>query len=529
MSESSASNVAMTFVATARTRPDDAAIIDRVGKRDRRTTFAELDDWSARLATLLREAGVESGDRILLLHPPTAELYAFVIALLRVGAVATVLEPSASRAQIAAALDAGRPRGLFASRLGALLAVSMSAMRRVPVKFTTTRWIPGTISIGRARGLAATPIVEAVRGDHPALLTFTSGSTGVPKGAIRTHDVLRAQHVALRSVAAAAGETDLVSLPIVVLTNLAAGATSILPAADLRRPGAIDPVPVLAQIERLGATRITASPALVDRLVSAPGAASMLRGVKRIVTGGGPIFPDLIARARASSDAEVVAVYGSTEAEPVAHLAGSGLSSADVAAMRGGAGLLAGRPVPETQLRIVPRDAPLAASLDMLPEPGTIGEIVVSGAHVVLGYLDGRGDAETKIRHAGRIWHRTGDLGSLDERGRLWLFGRVGAAIEDERGRMFPFAVECAARLVAPGRTLAAASAEGKRVLLVRERLAPSEHEALEHALRWASIDTVVDECPIPLDRRHNSKVDYPALRKLLGGRAMARRIRGGR
>ncbi|HEX8849512.1 MAG TPA: AMP-binding protein [Gemmatimonadaceae bacterium] len=529
MSEAEGSNVVATFLATVQRWPEAVAIVDRVGRRDRLTTFAQLDDWSARLATLLGERGVEAGDRVLLLHRPSAELYAFVVALLRIGAVATVLEPSASRAQVAAALDASRPRALFAGALGIGLALTMRAMRRVPLKLTSARWLPGATSVHGARRLAPTTRLAAVSGDHPALLTFTSGSTGAPKGAVRSHAVLRAQHEALRSVAASAGEIDLVSLPIVVLTNLGAGATSILPDADLRRPGAIDAAPVLAQVERHGATRITASPALVDRLVNAPRAGVALGSIRRIVTGGGPVFPDLIARARAVSSAEVMAVFGSTEAEPIAHQAGSELSSGDLAAMRGGAGLLVGRPVHEVLLRIVDRRASIATALDMPPVARALGEIVVSGAHVVPGYLDGRGDAETKVRHAGRVWHRTGDLGYLDERGRLWLLGRAGAAIVDGRGTLYPFAVECAARLVVPGRTIAVVAREGKRLLLARERLAVRERQEMERALSWASIDAIVDDCPIPLDRRHNSKVDYPALQRLLSSRAMAARLERGR
>ncbi|HEX2780313.1 MAG TPA: AMP-binding protein, partial [Gemmatimonadaceae bacterium] len=229
MSEPAGSNVVATFLAARRARPDVAAIIDRVGKRDRRTTFAELDDWSARLVTLLRQHGIEGGDRVLLLHAPTAELYAFVIALLRIGAVATVLEPSASRAQVAAAIEASGARALFAGRLGILAAYAIRELRRVPLKLTTAHWLPGAVSIRGASRLAPTSSVAAAGDDRPALLTYTSGSTGTPKGAIRTHGILRAQHEALRGVAAAAGEIDLVSLPIVVLTNLGAGATSVLP------------------------------------------------------------------------------------------------------------------------------------------------------------------------------------------------------------------------------------------------------------------------------------------------------------
>ena len=92
--------------------------------------------------------------------------------------------------------------------------------------------------------------------------------------------------------------------------------------------------------------------------------------------------------------------------------------------MRDGKGLLAGRPIDRIRLRIVD------------------DEIVVTGDHVNKGYLDGRGDADNKLRIDGEIWHRTGDAGRLDDDGLLWLRGRLSA----KAGDFYPFEVEVAAR-----------------------------------------------------------------------------------
>src|SRR6185503_8477337 len=97
-------------------------------------------------------------------------------------------------------------------------------------------------------------------------------------------------------------------------------------------------------------------------------------------------------------------------------------------------------------------------------ESGEVGEIVVSGAHVLSGYLQGRGDEETKFRVDDAIWHRTGDAGWLDAQGRLWLLGRCAARIADERGTLWPFAVECAAQQNAAIRRAALVSDEGQRL-----------------------------------------------------------------
>lgn len=519
-------NVVELFLDRARERPDAVALIDRHRGSDRATTYRGLEDQSARIATLLAAHGIGAGAPVLLFHPPTAELYSAIIAIFRLGAIAMVVDMSAGRGTLGAACRELPPAALFASGRALLLTLASAPLRRIPIKLTTARWAPGALSVATANAAVRHEAVAELDADAPALITFTSGSTGVAKGAVRSHAVLAAQHHALGDVAARAGEVDLVSLPIVVLTNLGNGATSVIPAGDQRRPGAVDPVPILEQVERARAQRITASPALVERLVcgaeSAGGAAKgVLRGM-RIVTGGGPVFPDLIARSTALTGAPLTAVYGSTEAEPIAHVSSEEIGEEERAAMRDGAGLLAGRPVAQADVRIVPvantdisrRDELLRGVIPAAP--GARGEIVVSGRHVVPGYLHGRGETETKIHLDGVVWHRTGDAGYFDDRGRLWLLGRSMATISDDRGELHPFAVECAARLILPGRRTVLAAHNGARILLVSGRLESRQWSAIEEGLGWASLDRVIDDVAIPLDRRHNAKVDYAALPALL-------------
>jgi len=312
------------------------------------------------------------------------------------------------------------------------------------------------------------------------------------------------------------GATDLTTLPIFLLANLASGVTSVIPEGDLRRPGAIDPRPVRGQLERLRPQSVGAAPAFVERLCEG----GTLAPLQRVYVGGGPVFPNLIARAkRLLPQGEVIAVYGSTEAEPIAHVASAEISDADYRSMRDGGGLLAGAPIGEIELAILPNrwGEPLAA---FTPEsfraarlpPGEVGEIVVSGAHVVRGYLHGRGDAETKFDAGGARWHRTGDLGRLDESGRLWLLGRCAAAVKDARGTLYPFAVECAAQQIEGVRRAALAVVARRRILVYEgESGLP-----VRDALAWAVLDEVRRVAAIPLDARHNSKIDYPALSKLL-------------
>ena len=507
-------NVVDLFTEQARTQPDAPAVIEGTGRWRRVTTFADLDRRGAAGAGRLRQAGIREGDRVLVLVPVSADLYAVLASLFRVGAVAVLVDPSAGRARLAEAVARVAPRAMVASPRGHLLRAVVPSVRRIPVRFVTGGWAPG------ARRWAGGPPapVATLSPEAPALLTLTSGSTGRPKVAVRSHGLLAAQHVALaRALALAPGDIDLATLPVVVLANLASGVTTVWPDADLRRPGAYDVARVLRQIRAERPTRSVASPAFFERLLerAAPGD---LASFGRFDTGGAPVAPDLLARLAAVAET-AVGVYGSTEAEPIAHT--GPLADADRRRVAQGAGLLAGHPVDAVRLRLVPdRPAPLgpfaAAAWERLAlPPGQAGEIVVAGDHVVPGYLDGDGDAEAKVSVDGRRWHRTGDAGRLDDAGRLWLLGRCAARSRRGGAVLYPLQVEAAVR-EGLGLRVAFADLDGRGVLAV---VGDASVEAVRRSVPWADIDQVVAVPALPLDRRHEAKIDYPALGAMLRSR----------
>ena len=143
----------------------------------------------------------------------------------------------------------------------------------------------------------------------------------------------------------------------------------------------------------------------------------------------------------------------------MAELAFNSISEEDFAAMRNGRGLLVGAPVSSLQLRVI-RDqwgkpiGRIKASefAEMNVPAGHPGEIVISGEHVLPGYLHGEGESETKFDVDAVRWHRTGDLGYFDSRDRLWLLGRGNAKIEDRHGTLYSLSVECAAQRQSAGR-----------------------------------------------------------------------------
>jgi len=522
--------------AQVETRPDAIAIID--ARRHLTLSFAELDKASRRVEQSLSVAGLKPGDRILLFQPMSAVLYVVLLALFRQGMVAMFVDPSAEKGHLERCCAIAPPQAFIASPKAHLLRLVSSPLRQIPTAFVTfgtqirrfgipSPTTKGDPAIPSPIRPAINPKIDAadVTPDHPALLSFTSGSTGNPKAALRTHAFLLAQHKALAHSLSLQPETiDLTTLPIFVLANLASGVTSLIPDADLRFPGKIKAGVVMRQIHRYQPQSTAASPAFLERLVEHCNQASQqLPSFQRIFSGGAPVFPTLLEELhRLAPQATVTAVYGSTEAEPIAHIEFDEIGAGDRAAMRQGKGLLTGKPVPEIQLRILqhPWKAPIPPlsqadfATKCLP-PGKVGEIVVSGDHVLAGYLNGEGDAETKFRVEGVPWHRTGDAGYQDEQGRVWLLGRCAARIDDERGQIYPFSVEAAAQEFPQVRRTALANHAGKRILLVEWVGEEENPEALKKTLSWAKLDMVRSH-PIPLDRRHNAKVDYPALDRLL-------------
>ena len=214
-------NIAEVLTEQARLRPDAPAIIDVRNGRSRTHSFAQMERASARAAAMLREAGLQPGDRVLILQPMSAELYVALVALFRLGLVAMFLDPSAGREHVARCCEIAPPRAFIGGAKAQLLFLFVPALRRIPIKFIIGPSLPGSTPWNRADALAPINGSESCTAETAALITFTSGSTGQPKAALRTHGFLLAQHRALeRTIGLPAGAVEVATLPVFALANL---------------------------------------------------------------------------------------------------------------------------------------------------------------------------------------------------------------------------------------------------------------------------------------------------------------------
>lgn len=510
--------------------PQRPALVDRRNGRDRVVSFGELSQRVSAGSTFLKQLGLSRGQVVLVFHPVSIELYEFLLAAFHRGLRVMLADPSAGREFLTDCCDRLPPDAFFGSWKAQCLRLAVPGLRGIRRSIVCGPWFPGATIWRTACGNE--PINE-LPDDEPALVTFTSGSTGKPKAAVRTHGFLLAQHRALaESLDFQSGEVDLITLPVFVLANLASGMTSVLAATDLARPGSPDAAAVRSQCERFGVTRCAASPAFFEGLLRSPDG---MPRFEKVFTGGAPVFPDLLRRLSDTLPHAVIeSVYGSTEAEPIAHFPADAWTAETEAITRRGGGLCAGPPVREIGLRIIADHwgkplGPMSAEAfsQLTVNNGQAGEIVVTGDHVLRGYLEGIGDEETKIPVGGTVWHRTGDAGWMDAEGRLWLLGRCAEKLPQFAAPgglpgdalRYPFAVECALRPSFPQVRMAALDWRGKRVLVVGKPCEPAEAGDIRGIAAEFGIDELIHLENLPLDRRHNAKIDYPALRKRLGNR----------
>lgn len=526
-------NVVRLLLQAVANSSNRTALVSGLGSDRRSLEFGELLNRVEALRRDLSNSGLHPGDKVLLAVPLSIETYVALIAALSLGLVVMYVDPGRGLRAATRSLRSYPPRGILLTPAVRLLVGIVPELDRIPVRVTVRRKRART-EVPEMRELRVEPRANA----DGALLTFTSGSTGEPKAVLRSHGFLRQQLSMLQPLGGGEGVVNqVVTMPMFVLSNLVQGLTSILPACDVRKPSAINFRVLYRQLEREGCSSLLAAPALVRGLVRhMETTGKRLPALREIATGGGPVPLSLPAEVRkVAPRCRVKFVYGSTEAEPIATLSCADIHANDVARSDEGGGLLAGTVVPGCDLAIITDSGSRPAAVVMPAEfarsqlaAGEIGEIVVSGRHVLEGYLEKSYNSDNKIRVGSKTWHRTGDAGYLDETGRLWLVGRCKAAMRDSWRTVYPFQVEIPACKLPGVARAALLKYGGQPTLVVQTRESRNIRELIARwaLLRRVRISRVVMVREIPMDRRHNSKVDYGRLEKLLDGQLLPLRER---
>ena len=507
---------------------------------------AELDHLVAVLATEFKNQGIVSGDRVILFLPMSLYMYASMFALQKMGAIPTFLDSWARRDQMGVSAKVAGPRAMISADRAFTYLADVPEISQIPIKIVAGEVSSEIKYSARLEVLlqGKTPSTELpVEKEHTALITFTTGSSGTPKGADRSHRFLAAQHYALnRHLPYAEGDKDLPVFPIFSLNNLAAGVETIIPAIDVGQPQPTDALVLYVQMQSAGVTCTTLSPSLFNHLATFCLEKNLrLDFLKRIVTGGAPISRDDVARMKSvAKNAEILVLYGSTEVEPMAHIEAVEMlaetQDADPEIVEAGVNVGALDSGLQYKFIHIEKDAVyVKAKSDwdkLVVPPGHVGELIVAGEHVCERYFNNEeAFFRAKIRDEnGVVWHRTGDLGKLDVHQNLWIVGRVHNAI-NRKGqyffpvraeiilKKFPFVHRAAFLGIADKelneKTYAVFSSADKNINIEE---AKKEIKRVMEKNQFI-VDEILHVDDIPMDPRHHSKVEYEVLKKKILGK----------
>ena len=530
-------NVATYLRDMARLQPYKRAVVCPCGRDGQNRvaythlTFRQLDIESDCLARGLDDRGVSRGVRTILMVKPSLDFFALVFALFKLGAVPVVVDPGMGVSRMLNCLEESQAQALIGIPPAHVLRTLAPRYFKSVKTFITVgrRWFWGGFTLGQVRSRQWEPYRMAdTRADEIAAILFTTGSTGPAKGVYYTHGVFDAQ---VRSIRAHFGitpeEIDLPTFPLFALFDPALGMTAIIPDMDPTKPAHVNPERIIEAIVNHGVTNMFASPALLNR-VGRYGKEKGIRlpTLKRVISAGAPATPANIEQfsAMLTEGAQIHTGYGATEAMPVSAFGSDAILNETRKLSEQGYGMCVGQPVAGIDVRIIRiSDGPIAQWTDdlLLPD-GEIGEISVRGDQVTRGYYERpRDDALAKIVDGDTFWHRMGDLGWIDKKGRIWFCGRKSHRVVCSNKTMFT--IPCEAIFNNHPRVyrsaLVGVGPQGRQRPVVCIELVPEDAGKDKKGLKKEllalaksspiseDIETILFHRAFPVDIRHNSKI----------------------
>jgi len=483
-------------------RPDEPALTVMQGRGGDATvvTWRELDAMVQTSVDALQRRAVSG--RVAILVPPGPEAIAAIYACWRIGAAVVIADRGLGIRAMRSALRSAAPDFVISIARGRVLAWTIGLRKQT---------IPVSELSGRSE--SSSEVITPPPGDALAAVVFTSGSTGPSKGVRYTHDQVMRTCDALRSRYSLTSDDVLIAAfaPWAIL-GPALGISSVIPAMDVSNPSSLRARALADSVRTHGGTVLWASPAALTTVVSTlddagPGVIEDLRTLRLVLCAGAPVPPGLLAEvARIVPQAEIRTPYGMTEVLPVAET-----DHRDIVAAGVRDGVLVGRPLPGVDVRID----------GMSGARSGIGEILVAAPHMRDGYdYLWATDAESP---AG--WHRTGDVGWLDDEGRLWISGRRSHVIDTANGIVTPVGIEQTVQRL-PWVRWCAAVGVGPRgaqsvVVIVTPPVGTGawagfdrSREVRDTVCDALGIDVaaVLQRAEFPVDVRHRAKIDRVAL-----------------
>jgi len=395
--------------------------------------------------------------------------------------------------------------------------------------------VVSTLAELRVRGRASQE-PPAPSASDVAAIGFTSGATGPAKGVVYRHHQLQAQRDAIKRLYGISSSDSLVAAfgPFALLGTLM-GITSVVPDMKVTEPGSLTAGALQDAVHAVEATLVFASPAALRNVVATQDQIDAVQvddmGRVRLLLSAGAPVPAAVLRSAQEllPNAEAHTPYGMTEVMPVADISLDEIDSAGA-----GEGVCVGRPVEGVDVAISALDEWGLPTGELTKDDSKVGEVCVRAAHMRDGYDKLWATDNAASQPEG--WHRTGDIGHFDVEGLLWIEGRLGHVVSTALGPITPIGIEHAVGNLAEVALAAVVGVGPAGVQQIVVVVVPSggtkrtgvADEDLSDKVRGESeqvdVAAVLVAPSLPVDRRHNSKIDRTRIarwaeRVLAGGR----------
>ncbi len=419
--------------------PDKTALIIHDRSRSSRPvaykeiTYKKLNNDSNRYANGLKKIGIKRGMKVLFLVRPGLEFISLTFSLGKIGAVPIFIDPGMGKKALLKCVAEVEPDAMITVPEVLLLKwLFPRHFNSIKRSIVTKSWLGvgsdlRSILSDNPSDFSPADTTE----DDPFAIVFTTGSTGTPKGVVYQHRTMIAQIETIRE-SLFLNENDVVleAFAPFALRDVAMGATCLLPKMDPSKPAEVDPESIISVIDSHRPTFAFGSPAFWGRIATFCVKKSIgLPSLKNIMLAGAPVPFQLIEDLKSvlDDDNEVHTPYGATEALPLTSIGGTEILERTALHTSRGGGICVGRALHGVELKILEISDVAIEQWDeeLILNVGEIGEIVVKGDMVTREYFKRpKETAMSKIRDGATIWHRMGDVGYLDEQGRLWCCGR---------------------------------------------------------------------------------------------------------
>ncbi|WP_328864035.1 long-chain-fatty-acid--CoA ligase [Streptomyces virginiae] len=413
----------MTNIATLLTG-SAAAHGDRIAIRHETTTltYAQLDDLTARTAALLQDRGVRPGDRVAVITPNDPHFPLAYYGILRAGAVVVPMNPLLKAREIAFILRDAGARTVLTSPMAAAETAEAAAATEADCLVLEPDGFEALLD-----GIEPVAAVFDAQDTDPAVILYTSGTTGTPKGAELTHRNLLTNTATTVQTLFHVGPGDVLfgGLPLFHAFGQTCGLnTAVAAGATLSLLTRFHPAAALETIHRDAVTVLLGVPTMYAALVHAelPDGFDAPR-LRLAVSGGASLPVEVLHGFEQRFGVAVLEGYGLSETSPVA-----AFNMPDRPRKPGSVGL----PVRGVELRLVNEDGTTTG-------PGEVGEIAIRGENVMAGY-HGRPRATAEAIRDG--WFHTGDLARVDEDGYYFIVDRAKDMIIRGGHNVYPREVE---------------------------------------------------------------------------------------